>query len=167
MKEVFAGNHPIPLNEDECARQPVAVLLGARHRRFAEVRVDHHARRQPRRGRHHGADRAGPARRAGQSPPPEDHHHHRRPRAAMFYGDGMVTPAISVLAVEGLEIVAPQLHLRHPGHAGRSCSSCSSCRSAARPLSVPSSGRSCCSGSVRWRRSASTTSLPIRTCCWR
>ncbi|MEJ7670513.1 MAG: potassium transporter Kup [Casimicrobiaceae bacterium] len=31
--------------------------------------------------------------------------------AAMFYGDGMITPAISVLgAVEGLEIVAPQLH---------------------------------------------------------
>ena len=30
---------------------------------------------------------------------------------AMFYGDGMVTPAISVLsAVEGLEVVAPQLH---------------------------------------------------------
>jgi KUP system potassium uptake protein len=28
--------------------------------------------------------------------------------AAMFYGDGMVTPAISVLsAVEGLEIVTP------------------------------------------------------------
>jgi KUP system potassium uptake protein len=31
--------------------------------------------------------------------------------AAMFYGDGMITPAISVLgAVEGLEIVAPPLH---------------------------------------------------------
>ncbi len=31
--------------------------------------------------------------------------------AAMFYGDGMITPAISVLgAVEGLEIVAPELH---------------------------------------------------------
>ena len=29
----------------------------------------------------------------------------------MFYGDGMITPAISVLgAVEGLEIIAPQLH---------------------------------------------------------
>ena len=29
----------------------------------------------------------------------------------MFYGDGMITPAISVLsAVEGLEIVAPELH---------------------------------------------------------
>jgi KUP system potassium uptake protein len=31
--------------------------------------------------------------------------------AAMFYGDGMITPAISVLgAVEGLEIIAPSLH---------------------------------------------------------
>ena len=31
--------------------------------------------------------------------------------AAMFYGDGMITPAISVLgAVEGLEVIAPSLH---------------------------------------------------------
>src|SRR6185295_10249499 len=31
--------------------------------------------------------------------------------AAMFYGDGMITPAISVLgAVEGLEIITPALH---------------------------------------------------------
>ena len=31
--------------------------------------------------------------------------------AAMFYGDGMITPAISVLsAVEGLEVAAPALH---------------------------------------------------------
>src|SRR5262249_24427397 len=31
--------------------------------------------------------------------------------AAMFYGDGMITPAISVLgAVEGLEVITPQLH---------------------------------------------------------
>src|SRR5512143_1849653 len=31
--------------------------------------------------------------------------------AAMFYGDGMITPAISVLsAVEGLEIVTPAMH---------------------------------------------------------
>jgi KUP system potassium uptake protein len=31
--------------------------------------------------------------------------------AAMFYGDGMITPAISVLgAIEGLEIIAPPLH---------------------------------------------------------
>ena len=32
--------------------------------------------------------------------------------AAMFYGDGMITPAISVLgAVEGLEVIAPALHM--------------------------------------------------------
>src|SRR5690606_11663304 len=31
--------------------------------------------------------------------------------AALFFGDGVVTPAISVLsAVEGIEVVAPQLH---------------------------------------------------------
>ena len=31
--------------------------------------------------------------------------------AAMFYGDGMITPAISVLgAVEGLEVITPQMH---------------------------------------------------------
>ena len=31
--------------------------------------------------------------------------------AALFYGDSMITPAISVLsAVEGLEVAAPQLH---------------------------------------------------------
>jgi hypothetical protein len=42
-------------------RQPLALLLGADHRRFDQVRDLHHARRQPRRGRHHGADRAGPA----------------------------------------------------------------------------------------------------------
>ncbi|MET0732335.1 MAG: KUP/HAK/KT family potassium transporter [Casimicrobiaceae bacterium] len=31
--------------------------------------------------------------------------------AAMFYGDGMITPAITVLgAIEGLEVVAPALH---------------------------------------------------------
>src|SRR6185437_6842024 len=31
--------------------------------------------------------------------------------ASLFYGDGMITPAISVLsAVEGLEVAAPSLH---------------------------------------------------------
>ena len=40
--------------------------------------------------------------------------------AALFYGDSMITPAISVLsAVEGLEIVTPALKpLRDPDHAG-------------------------------------------------
>ena len=40
---------------------------------------------------------------------------------ALFYGDGVITPAISVLsAVEGLEVVAPALHaLGDPADAGR------------------------------------------------
>jgi KUP system potassium uptake protein len=44
--------------------------------------------------------------------------------AAMFYGDGMVTPAISVLsAVEGLEVGAPALQaLRDSDHAASCCS---------------------------------------------
>ena len=63
--------------------------------------------------------------------------------AAMFYGDGMITPAISVLgAVEGLEIIAPDLHpLHRPGDARRSCSRCSRSRSAAPPASVACSVR--------------------------
>src|SRR5205823_5952083 len=39
--------------------------------------------------------------------------------AALLYGDGMITPAISVLsAIEGLEVVAPALHA-DMGHFGR------------------------------------------------
>ena len=43
------------------ARRAVAGVLGADDRGHAEVRHDHHARRQRGRGRHHGADGAGPA----------------------------------------------------------------------------------------------------------
>ena len=77
----------------------------------AEVRRADPARRQPRRGRGAGARHAGLARRA------------RHAGAlcwlipaltiaglALFYGDGLITPAISVLsAVEGLETAAPAL----------------------------------------------------------
>ncbi len=47
--------------------------------------------------------------------------------AALFYGDGMITPAISVLsAVEGLEVAAPALEaLRRADHRRRSSSGCS------------------------------------------
>ena len=47
--------------------------------------------------------------------------------ASLFYGDGMITPAISVLsAVEGLEVVAPGLRARgRADHARRSSPSCS------------------------------------------
>jgi KUP system potassium uptake protein len=43
--------------------------------------------------------------------------------AALFYGDGLITPAISVLsAVEGLEVATPLFALHradHAGHPGR------------------------------------------------
>ena len=93
----------------ERARHPVDHLLGADDHRHAQVRDADHARRQPRRRRHPGADGARLARTRAIT---------TRRRwwlvgfgifgAAMFYGDGMITPAISVLgAVEGLEIIAP------------------------------------------------------------
>ena len=69
----------------------------------------HPARRQPRRGRHPGAARARRQRRRQQA--------RGRTRslivlglfgAALLYGDGVITPAISVLsAVEGLEVATP------------------------------------------------------------
>ena len=63
--------------------------------------------------------------------------------AAMFYGDGMITPAISVLgAVEGLEIIAPELHpFIVPGDASSSWSRCSRSRSAAPRASAACSAR--------------------------
>ena len=70
-----------------------------------------HARRQPGRGRHPGAAGAG-ARRAGAR---RKRRHGRSSclglfGAALLYGDGMITPAISVLsAVEGLEVATPRL----------------------------------------------------------
>ena len=92
------------------ARRAVAGVLVARGGHLGQVPRLRAARRQPRRGRHPRADRARGAAR-------------RRARgsawalallgvfgAALLYGDGMITPAISVLsAVEGLEVAAPGL----------------------------------------------------------
>ena len=106
VRETFAGQHALPVTAQNVYGVLSVDLLGARHRRDAQVHHAHHARRQPRRGRHPRADGAG--RRAACRGEP------RAGRcslllgifgAAMFYGDGMITPAISVLgAVEGLEI---------------------------------------------------------------
>ena len=164
------------------ARRAVADPVGAHPGRHGEVRDPDHARRQPRRGRHHRA--AGAAARAAGAPSPGS----RRigvlvlglVGAALLYGDGVITPAISVLsAVEGLKLDAPQLepvvvpitvailiglflvqrrgtgfvgaHLR-PGHAGlvRGARGCSA--------SAASCGRRACSP-----RSARST--PWTTCC--
>ena len=77
--------------------------------------------------------------------------------ASFFYGDAVITPAISVLsAVEGLKLVAPHVreavvpadHGRHPGRAV--------CRAVARHRRRwrASSARSCSSGSSRWPSAA-------------
>ena len=111
MHEIFAGSGGVALTPRQHHRRGVDDLLGADDRRLAQVRDPDPARRQPRRGRHHGAARAG--RRVPSVPS-------RRLRrllliagvfgAALFYGDGVITPAISVLsAVEGLEVATPAL----------------------------------------------------------
>ena len=87
--------------------------------------------------------------------------------ASLFYGDSLITPAISVLsAVEGLEVAAPELADavlpigdRHPHRAVRRCSA------SARTGSAGCSGRSWCSGSWCWPCSACRTSWRTRRCC--
>ena len=62
LRECFTGPHGLPLTADERLRNPVGHLLGDHDRRDAQVRDADHARRQSRRGRHHGAYRARLAR---------------------------------------------------------------------------------------------------------
>ena len=106
VKETFNPEHGIRAHARERPRRPVGDLLGADDRGLAEVRDPHHARRQQGRGRHHGAARArlvGGRRivRAGAPPIMLLGVF----GAALFYGDAVLTPAISVLsAVEGLEV---------------------------------------------------------------
>ena len=111
FKELFAGNHPIPLTEANVfgglsmifwalmiivSLKYIVFILRADNRgeggMMALIALAlHEAQGNPKRAR--WIMLAGIL------------------GTAMFYGDGMITPAISVLsAVEGLEIVAPQLH---------------------------------------------------------
>ncbi len=111
FKELFAGNHPIPLTEANVfgglsmifwalmiivSLKYIVFILRADNRgeggMMALIALAlHEAQGKPKRAR--WIMLAGIL------------------GTAMFYGDGMITPAISVLsAVEGLEIVAPQLH---------------------------------------------------------
>jgi len=92
-----AGQHP---------GRPVDDFLGADDRRVAEVRGAYHARRQPRRGRHHGAHRARDdggqgAARTGACRWSSSASSARRSSTAMRF----LTPAVTVLgAIEGLEV---------------------------------------------------------------
>ena len=109
MRECFFGSHSVPADARQRARRAVADHLLAAARHLDQVHRDRHAGGQPGRRRHPGADRAAPARR-------------RRNSgttaccsillgifgAALLYGDGMITPAITVLgAVEGLKVATP------------------------------------------------------------
>ena len=108
------------------------------------LRAARDARRQRRRGRHHGADHADPARGCRRA---------ARTKlvlaalgifgASLFFGDSMITPAISVLsAVEGLKVVAAVARAPgRPDHGGdhRRAVRCSS--ASARRRSAGCSGR--------------------------
>ena len=101
--------HPVAGEHRQHLRDRLDDLLVGDDRRHGHLRAARHARRQRRRGRHHGADHADPRRQR------------RRGAgrklvlaalgifgASLFLGDSMITPAISVLsAVEGLKVAEP------------------------------------------------------------
>jgi hypothetical protein len=59
LKTVFDPEHGLALTRSQPAGHHLADFLGPDHHRLAQVREPGAARRQPRRGRHHGADGAG------------------------------------------------------------------------------------------------------------
>src|SRR5574343_635151 len=111
IKEVFAGNHPIPVTEADIFGSlslffwALVIVVSVKYVTFI-MRADN-------RGEGGIMALIALALHTVQDKP-----HHAKwimivgvLGAAMFYGDGMVTPAMSVLsAVEGLEVGAPALH---------------------------------------------------------
>ena len=100
LRTAFTGEHRARARHRQRLRRAVGGVLGAGDVVTLKYIITlHHARRQQRRGRHPRAHRAG--RRAASSGDES-----RRWwlvgfgifGAAMFYGDGMITPAISVLS---------------------------------------------------------------------
>ena len=85
--------------------------------------------------------------------------------AALLYGDGAITPAISVLsALEGLKVDAPALAPAVVPLTVVILVGLFAVQKRARPSSAASSGRSCSAGSWRSPRSASTASPARRPC---
>ena len=160
LRELIAATAGLTGHRQRRARRALADVLGARHRRHDQIRPADHARRQPRRRRHPLARRPRPAPGQEQAGAGASWSASRIIGVALFYGDGLITPAISVLsAVEGLEVVAPELRAlrralrrRHPGRAVHDPVARHGAASAA------CSARSCASGSRCWRRSASPAS---------
>ena len=168
VKETFNPEHGIALNAENILGGDIGDLLGADGRGLAQVRDAGAARGQPRRRRHHGA--------CSRSPPPRWASARACGRccsacgvfgASLFYGDAVLTPAISVLsAVEGLEVgtaafkpyIVPIVH----GHPRRALP---------HPAPRHRRGRHRCSGrsarcgsppSAPWARGTS----PRRRRCW-
>ena len=83
--------------------------------------------------------------------------------AALIYGDGAITPAISVLsALEGVEQIAPSLQTYVLPAATVILLALFAAQPLGRRRSAARSGRSCCSGLRRSRRSASMASSSTR-----
>ena len=130
MSECFAGEHGVAADRGERARRPVADLLVAdarRHRQVPDVRAcapTTTARAASSRCSRWSPSRQGAKPARARRPDPA----RRCFGAALLYGDGVITPAISVLgAVEGLEVATPTLQAaRRADHASRSCRRCSS-----------------------------------------
>ena len=98
---------PMGSSRGRCSGLSADLLVADPHR-HGEIRPLHPARRQPRRGRHPGADGAGAALLPGPSAAAALVALLGMAGACLFFGDGMITPAISVLsAVEGLKVVSP------------------------------------------------------------
>ena len=148
-------------------RRPVADPLGADPRRDAQIRPHPAARRQQRRGRHAGADGAG-ATRLGQGC--SSIMLLGMIAAALFYGDAMITPALSVLsAVEGLKVVHRRLRTLcraadacHPGRPVRRPVARHRARGRLFRADHARSGSSLIAVCGRAR-----TSPTIPRCCWR
>ena len=100
----------MPVTDRERARRAVADLLVAELRRHRQVPDRRHAGRQPGRGRHPRPARAGAAQRRASTTAGRLLVALGLFGAALLYGDGIITPAISVLgAVEGLSVATPAL----------------------------------------------------------
>ena len=129
------GGHP---SAEDALGSALAGGLGADHHRLGQILRLGDARRQSRRGRHPRPHVAGHQAAAAR----------RRADlglfgAALIYGDGIITPAISVLsALEGINVATDAFKpyvlpaaLRDPARC------CSALRRAARRVSVECSGR--------------------------
>ena len=145
LKECFIGPHGVPVTKDNVLGVLSLVFWSLNFVVTFKYLTVVHAGRQPGRRRDPGAAGAGapPRGRAADRPSTAGWSRIGLFGAALLYGDGIITPAISVLgAVEGLSVATPAL--QQLGGADRVSSSsrrCSPFSGTARRRSARSSGR--------------------------